>query len=80
LGLNSILKLIQLLKERVDRKELTAVTIRNYVKSIKLFCQMADISIAWDKITSGIPRGRRYVDDRVPTLDEIKKMCEYPDR
>jgi hypothetical protein len=40
---NSILKFIQLLKERVDRKEITAGTIRNYVKSIKLFCQMADI-------------------------------------
>jgi hypothetical protein len=40
---NSILKFIQLLKERVDRKEITSGTIRNYVKSIKLFCQMADI-------------------------------------
>jgi integrase len=77
---NSILKFIQLLKERVDRKEITAGTIRNYVKSIKLFCQMADISILWDKITRGIPKGRRYADDRAPTLDEIKKMCEYPDR
>jgi hypothetical protein len=77
---NSILKFIQLLKERVDRKELTAGTIRNYVQSIKLFCQMADISIPWEKITRGIPKGRRYADDRAPTLDEIKKMCEYPDR
>ena len=77
---NGILKFIQLLKERVDRKEITAGTIRNYVKSIKLFCQMAEIPIPWDKITRGIPRGRRYADDRAPTLDEIKKMCEYPDR
>jgi integrase len=77
---NSILRFIQLLKERVDRKEITAGTIRNYVKSIKLFCQMADISIPWEKITRGIPKGRRYANDRAPTLDEIKKMCEYPDR
>jgi hypothetical protein len=53
---NSILKFIQLLKERVDSKEITAGTIRNYVKSIKLFCQMADISIPWEKITRGIQR------------------------
>jgi hypothetical protein len=53
---NSILKFVQLLKERVDRKEITAGTIRNYVKSIKLFCQMTDIPIPWDKITRGIPR------------------------
>jgi integrase len=77
---NSILSFIQSLKERVDRKEITAGTIRNYVKSIKLFCQMADISIPWEKITRGIPKGRRYADDRAPTLDEIKKMCGYPDR
>ncbi len=62
---NNILKFIQLLKERVDRKEITAGTIRNYVKSIKLFCQMADISIPWDKITRGIPKGRRYADDYI---------------
>jgi hypothetical protein len=35
-----------LLKDRADRKEITGGTIRNYVKSIKLFCQMADIPIA----------------------------------
>ena len=77
---NSILKFIQLLKECVDRKEITAGTIRNYVKSIKLFCQMADIAIPWDKITRGIPRGRRYADDRAPTIEEICKIIEYPDR
>ncbi len=70
---NSILSFIQLLKERVDRKEITAGTIRNYVKSIKLFSQMADISIPWDKITRGIPRGRRYADDRAPTLKKLKR-------
>jgi hypothetical protein len=77
---NGILSFIQLLKERVDRKEITAGTIRNYVKSIKLFCQMADISIPWEKITRGIPRGRRYADDRAPTLEEIQKITQYPYR
>jgi integrase len=64
----------------VHGEEITAGTIRNYVKSIKLFCQMADILVPWDKITRGLPRGRRYADDRAPTLDEIKKLCDYPDR
>jgi integrase len=77
---NTILGFMQILKERVGRKEITAGTIRNYVKSIKLFCQMADIPIAWDKITRGLPRGRRYAEDRAPTLDEIKKLADYPDR
>ncbi|MGB6627766.1 MAG: hypothetical protein WBE61_06520, partial [Nitrososphaeraceae archaeon] len=77
---NNILKFIQFQKERFNRKEITAGTIRNYVKSIKLFCAMSDIVINWDKITRGLPKGRRYTDDRAPTLDEIKKLCDYPDR
>jgi hypothetical protein len=56
---NNIIKFIQLQKDRFNRKEITAGTIRNYVKSIKLFCQMADVSIAWEKITRGLPRARR---------------------
>jgi hypothetical protein len=42
---NSILEFLQTQKERFNRKEITAGTIRNYVKSVKLFCQMADVSI-----------------------------------
>jgi hypothetical protein len=53
---NSILKFIQFQKERFNRKEITAGTIRNYVKSIKLFCAMSDIAINWDKITRGLPK------------------------
>lgn len=41
---------------------------------------MADVSIPWEKITRGLPRGRRYADDRAPTLEEIRKLCEYQDR
>lgn len=75
-----ILKFVQHLKERVDRKEITGATVRNYVKSIKLFCEMADIPIPWKKITRGLPKGKRYADDRIPTIDEIRKLVEYPDR
>jgi integrase len=66
--------------DRVNRKEITGATVRNYVKSIKLFCEMADIPIAWNKITRGLPRGKNYADDRIPTIDEIRKLLEYPDR
>jgi len=41
---------------------------------------MNDISIAWKKITRGLPKGRKWADDRVTTLDEIRKIVEYPDR
>jgi integrase len=41
---------------------------------------MADISIPWKKITRGLPSGRRYTDDRILTIEEIRKIAEYPDR
>ena len=41
---------------------------------------MADISIAWKKITRGLPRGKNYADDRILTIEEIRKLLEYLDR
>jgi integrase len=75
-----VLKFVQHLKERVDRKEITIATVRNYVKSIKLFCEMAGIPIPWKKITRGLPKGKKYSDDRIPTIEELRKLLEYPDR
>jgi hypothetical protein len=75
-----IIKFLQFQKERVGRGEITGATLRNFVKAIKLFCEMCDIQISWKKITRGLPKIRRYADDRAPTLEEIQKLCEYPDR
>ncbi len=77
---NAILKFMQSLLERLNRKELTGSTVRNYLKSIKLFCEIADIQITWKKISRGLPRARNYSDDRIPTIEEIRKLLEYPDR
>jgi hypothetical protein len=77
---DTILNFIIGLKDRFDKKELAAGTIRNYVKSIKLFCTMSDIQIPWDKITRGLPKGKRYAEDRAPTFEEIKILLNYPDR
>jgi integrase len=77
---NLILKFVLFHLERVNRKEITGSTLQNYIKSIKLFCEIADISIKWSKIRRGLPKGRSYADDRIPTIDEIQKLLEYPDR
>ena len=79
-ALNNILKFVQFQKDCVDKKEITGATLRNYVKSIKLFCEMADMPIPWKKITRGLPKGKKYADDRIPTVEEIRKVVEYPDR
>jgi integrase len=79
-ALSTILKFIYFQRERVEKKEISGATVINYTKSIKLFCDMADITIAWKKITRGLPRGKKYADDRFPTLEELKQLVDYPDR
>ena len=41
---------------------------------------MADLQIPWAKIARGLPRAKRFADDRAPTLQEIRRISEYPDR
>jgi hypothetical protein len=65
---NNVLKFMQFQLDRVNRKEITGSTVRNYLKSIKLFCEMADLSIPWKKISRGLPRAKNYADDRILQL------------
>src|SRR6188472_589825 len=68
--------------ERVSRCEITESTIKNYYKSIKLFCEMNGCAqiVNWKMITRGIPQGRQAANDRAPTVEEIQRLVEYPDR
>jgi integrase len=75
-----IIQYMQHQKERAERKEITAGTVKNYFQVIKLFCEMSDISVPWKRISRGLPKSRKFADDRAPTIDEISKMLEYPDR
>ena len=41
---------------------------------------MNDIPVPWKKIRKGLPRVRKFGEDRSPTIEEIRKIIEYPDR
>ncbi|HEY7080849.1 MAG TPA: hypothetical protein VH500_14190 [Nitrososphaeraceae archaeon] len=75
-----IVGFLQYQKNRVENGEITAATLRNYVKAIKSFSDACDMTIPWKRITRGLPRGRQASNDRAPTIDEIQKILEYPDR
>jgi integrase len=75
-----IIRFVSFQKERIDRQEITAGTLRNYVKAIKLFCRMNRINISWDIIVRYLPKVKQYANDRIPTVDEMKKLIQYPDR
>jgi integrase len=77
---SKIIGFLQFQKERVQREEITAATLYNFVKALKLFCEMSDVPVSWKKITRGLPKVRSFANDRAPTVEEIRKMIEYPDR
>ena len=67
-------------KERAERHEIAESTVPNFLKPIKLFCEMNDITLNWKKISRRIPRGRSYGQDRIPTVEEVRQILNYPDR
>lgn len=77
---DNLLRFLEFHKERVRRKELAAGTVKNYYRAFKLFCEMNDVSLNWKKISRGLPRTKKSSNDRAPTLEELRKLVEYPDR
>jgi hypothetical protein len=77
---HQIMQYIEYQKERVEKGEIKESTINNYYKSVKLFCEMNDIILNWKKIAKGKPQYSDSANDRAPTLDEIKKLLDFPDR
>jgi hypothetical protein len=78
---DSIINFINHHKQRVLRKELAAGTLNNYFMAVKLFCEMNDLTVInWKRISRGLPKAKVAASDRAPTLEEIRKLVEYPDR
>ncbi len=46
---SSIVKFFQFQRERVEKEEISGATLRNFVKAIKLFCQISDIPVTRKK-------------------------------
>jgi hypothetical protein len=78
----SLMQFIAFQKERAKDGKISYSTISNYYKAIKLFVEMnTDYPIInWKKIAKGLPAVRKAANDRAPTLEELRKLSEYPDR
>ena len=73
------MKFVSIQKGRVKRGEIKEITIRNYYKPTKLFCDMNNILLNWKLIAKGTPKGRQISNDRAPTLEEIQRIFDYQD-
>src|SRR5918996_1803287 len=70
-------------KQKVLRKEISAGTLKTLWTPIKTFCDayVGDLPpINWKRISKSMPKFRPYSNDRIPTIEEIRKLVEYPDR
>lgn len=66
-------------KDRAERHEIEASTIKNYRNPLRLFCIMNDIPVNWEKLNKKLPKGREAADDRPPTVEEVKKILRFVD-
>ncbi|MDR4492048.1 MAG: hypothetical protein R2685_14295 [Candidatus Nitrosocosmicus sp.] len=77
---SELMKFSDYQKIRVKSGKISESTVPNYFKSIRLFCVMNDIVVNWEKVRKGIPSGLHAAQDRAPTIEEIRRLLQYPDR
>lgn len=78
---------IRKLMQRYYDKEIRPGTVKNHVSNLKSFLvanedekELEGVKIKWDKLIKSLPSRRSVANDRAPTVEEIRKLAEYPDR
>lgn len=68
------------LYEREESKKPAACTIVNRLKPVKLLLDINDVEgIKWRKIKRFLPQQRRFAVDRIPTIEEIRRIYDVCD-
>jgi hypothetical protein len=75
-----IISFVNHYKRKVANGEISATTLTGYFNAIQGFYEANDMQQNWKRIRKGLPRPMLVADDRAPTIDEIRNLCEYPDR
>lgn len=69
------------LSKRVELGEIKQNSTRNFSKPLHLFCDMNDLTfLNWKKLNRLVPSRETPADDTAPRIEQLRKLCEYPDR
>ena len=71
-----ILSLLSQDRLKIERGEITAGAVNNWLKAVRLFLEMNDVFLNWKKIKRMLPTIRRYALDTVPTLEELRGILD----
>jgi hypothetical protein len=76
-----IISFVNYHKKRIEKGEIASGTLKNYVKVIKFFSDRNNnSSINWKIIYRGLPHVKQHSEDRIPTVEEIKRLIGFEDR
>ena len=70
-------------RERVDREEISTGTLKQMWQPVRKFADaFMDMRavIDWKRIIESMPQAEDTADDRILTLEEIRKLVEHHDR
>jgi hypothetical protein len=79
-SLGCIISFINHYKKKIEKKEITSTTLTDYFNAIQSFYEANDLHLNWKRIRAGLPEPRSRANDRAPTLEEIRKLCQHSDR
>ena len=68
------------LKQKHKDGKLDPGTIKNRKSTIRNLLKKTKVPIDWDEVFKGLPKPRRYTNDRAYSQDEILKISEYNDK
>src|SRR5215831_116000 len=75
----TIISVISAENLRAEKGDITAGTVGNAIKPVKILLEMNDAPLNWKKIKRVLPKARRYALDRVPTVEEIQNIVGTAD-
>jgi hypothetical protein len=77
---NCIISYKNHLKQKFVNKQLSSDSVTGYFNPIQSFCEINDLHLNWKVLRGGLPDPKIRANDRIQTVEELRKLCEYEDR